>query len=145
MRPSMLENTLAKRFDAIDVLQRSTSDTIVSQIKSALKSIKNIPKILCKMQRRVVVSDWQHLLKFCHSSLKIKSLLIELNAPTCEIFQNVLEAVDSAQLQQVSARISRTVDFDASASDTRTIVKEDVDQDLDELKVRYYGLNDLLV
>ena len=48
------------------------------------------------------------------------------------------------QLQEVGFLINNVIDFEQSAQEERLVVKEGVDDELDELKRKYCGLDDFL-
>ena len=56
-----------------------------------------------------------------------------------------MTCVDNQKLKEIGTFINNIIDFDESRNSAQCSVKKGVDDDLDEKKRLYYGLDDFLV
>ncbi|KAJ3031736.1 UNVERIFIED_CONTAM: MutS protein msh5 [Siphonaria sp. JEL0065] len=70
----------------------------------------------------------------------IKQILLSKNEDRVDIRQTF----DPNALQQVGCQINNVIDFEASSTETNIVVKLGIDQELDELKRLFDGMDDLL-
>ncbi|KAI9006039.1 muts domain V-domain-containing protein [Gaertneriomyces semiglobifer] len=145
LRPSMDIEVIQQRHDAIAFFLRPDVWNVTDQLRLCLRHIKNIPKILRKIRTQASVQEWQCLLKFSYNALKIRSLLSELEeAQRIAVVHKINETFIISILKDVGSCINNVIDFDTSLDEQRFVVKAGVDQDLDELKRTYHGLDSLL-
>ncbi|KAJ3379294.1 MutS protein msh5 [Entophlyctis sp. JEL0112] len=139
----------------------SESQEIVNILGECVASIANISRIGQKLRQRLSVQDWEALLKFLFYALKIRTASGNIaNGSNIPIFHKILNTFDPQILQDVGASINNVVsghrtlkhltekfkvDFEESlASATGIVVKQGVDETLDEMKHAFDGLDDLL-
>ncbi|KAJ3201276.1 MutS protein msh5 [Entophlyctis luteolus] len=124
--------------------------------------IFNRQRIGQKLRQKLSVQDWEALLKFLFYALKIRTASGNIaNGSNIPIFHKILNTFDPQILQDVGASINNVVsghrtlkhltekfkvDFEESlASATGIVVKQGVDETLDEMKHAFDGLDDLLM
>ncbi|KAJ3088950.1 MutS protein msh5 [Quaeritorhiza haematococci] len=145
LRPSLDIEALRRRHDTIEAFMRPENGHIVESVRSSLKHVKNIPKILFSMRTKVSVTEWQALLRFCFYTLKIRSSIRDMTEMNLPIMKKIEEAFVVQELKDVGSFINNVIDFDQSIAEGRVSVKPFIDDELDELKRNYHGLDDLLV
>ncbi|KND00198.1 MutS family protein MSH5 [Spizellomyces punctatus DAOM BR117] len=145
LRPSMSLDVIRERHTAVGYFLRPDIQFAMNQLRGSLKHVKNIPKILTKMRTHASIVEWQAILKFSYYALKIRSDLRELGAHVkIPIVRKINEVFVVQELKEVGSFVNKAVDFDASVNEGRVVVKPHVDDELDELKRTYHGLDDLL-
>ncbi|TPX68056.1 hypothetical protein SpCBS45565_g03372 [Spizellomyces sp. 'palustris'] len=145
LRPSMSTDVIRERHTAVGYFLRPDIQFAMNQLRGSLKHVKNIPKILTKMRTHASIVEWQAILKFSYYALKIRSDLRELGADVkIPIVRKINEVFVVQELKEVGSYVNKAVDFDASVNEGRVVVKPHVDDELDELKRTYHGLDDLL-
>ncbi|GAB1737513.1 hypothetical protein NU219Hw_g1824t1 [Hortaea werneckii] len=98
-----------------------------------------------KKNRAVKNSVWPSIRNFTFHALRLLDALVELQgAERLAIRNKVFEKFDKRQLAAVGTMISEVVDFDASKDQQHTVVLPGVDDELDEAKRTYDGIEDLL-
>lgn len=112
----------------------------LNEITKCLSNIGNMPKILSLMRQNVQVADWKSILKFSFSALKIKSLVSTASL----LLHRLVSSINPKALKDISYLINSVIDFDESAVEGKSVVKSDVDETLDELKQKFFGLDDFL-
>ncbi|CAG8489217.1 10316_t:CDS:10 [Ambispora gerdemannii] len=145
LRPSLDINILEERFRTIDCFLQPDNIHISEQLASCLKHVKNVPKILESMKGKLSIAEWQSLLQFAYYCLKIRNLVRELNSSeNIQIFNKIRETFVVTELKDIGSVINDVIDFDESANENRVVVKLHIDEELDEMKRTYNGLDDFL-
>lgn len=140
------------RHDSIAVLLRVENYPATKSLSKSCSKIKNIPKILGSLKRGKATGyrggDWAGLLTFIFHVLKIRSVLAELLLPVGEmdipISKKFAETADMQELQRIGQDITDTIDFEESALQGRVVVKQHIDEKLDEMKRSYEGMESML-
>jgi DNA mismatch repair protein MSH5 len=88
-RPSLELPVIQNRLDAVAFLSRTEHHYLCDQLHSALKNIKNIPRLFAMMKKKPKISDWQSLMKFAYYSLKIRTHLSEYEGILTEYLASV--------------------------------------------------------
>lgn len=90
-------------------------------------------------------SEWHNVLNFSLHALKVKHTIGELqNTAGIELFQRILENFDPRTLESVGSLIGDVIDFDESEVEERIVVKRLVDDQLDDHKQVYDGIEQIL-
>ncbi|RDX49897.1 hypothetical protein OH76DRAFT_495372 [Lentinus brumalis] len=146
LRPSMSLEVINARHDAVGCFLRPDNTANRHAMHSHLNSMKNIPKILAAMQTgRAKVSDWQGLVKFAYHALLLRDSLSELNhASNVEIVRRLLAALDVVRLREIGNMVNETVDWEESTNSGRVCIRPRVDDELDNLKHIYNGIDAVL-
>ncbi|KAI7346943.1 hypothetical protein KC354_g14102 [Hortaea werneckii] len=155
VRPSLNINIINERLQTISVLLRPDNAEHLDHIVEHLAKVKNMRIVTVnlrkgvssglKKNRGVNNSVWPSIRNFTFHALRLLDALVELQgAERLAIRNKVFEKFDKRQLAAVGTMISEVVDFDASKDQQHTVVLPGVDDELDEAKRTYDGIEDLL-
>ncbi|KAJ7600737.1 DNA mismatch repair protein MutS [Mycena floridula] len=146
LRPSLSLAVIKARHDAVDCFIASENLVTVGALHVHLKGIKNVPRILAMSKTgRAKIADWQGLVKFTFHCAMLKDALAELNQIVdVEIVQKVVAALDISTFRDMGNRINEIIDWEESAEAGRVSVRVNVDEDLDNRKHVYYGIDSVL-
>ncbi|KAJ3149151.1 MutS protein msh5 [Geranomyces variabilis] len=145
MRPCMDITVIEERHAAVGFFLRPEIRYETDQLRAFMTHIKNIPRIMARMKTHITIPEWEVLLKFAFHALKIHAMINDFGAHhEIPLFQRVAETFTGDELKQIGHIITNMVDFDSSLSEARFVVKPHVDDELDEMKRTYHGLDDLL-
>ncbi|CAO3656864.1 unnamed protein product [Mucor fragilis] len=149
-RPMTDKQTLENRHLAIGLFMASDMRDTSVALRSHLRHIKNIHRLLAKVREsKAKTSDWQYILKFAYYTISILSALQPIinspyaQCPLVQNFKNLLPAVNTIQV--AGSSIDSIVDFEASKAEAQIIVKKGVDGELDNLREQYEKLDDTLL
>ncbi|KAJ3057389.1 MutS protein msh5 [Rhizophlyctis rosea] len=144
LRPVLDLDILEERHRTVAFFLRPDMLFVAEQLGNCLKHVKNIPRILHSMKLTMSIADWQALLKFAYYTLKMRSAIRDVGNADIHILEKIKETFNAQHLKDVGSYINNVVDFDQSANEGRFVVKPQIDEELDELKRTYHGLDDLL-
>ncbi|KAI8611749.1 muts domain V-domain-containing protein, partial [Chytriomyces sp. MP71] len=142
-RPSLEMDVLVSRQEAIACLTLHANELHVESMRDAISFIGNIPRICSRLKKKLSILDWEALLKFSYYCLKLRVSSDSLKS-NVSVFRKVRETFDGNLLKEMGGYINSVIDFEASSADTSISVKSGVDEDLDELRRSFDGLDDLL-
>ncbi|TPX44569.1 hypothetical protein SeLEV6574_g04420 [Synchytrium endobioticum] len=144
LRPALDLDVLQERHEAIAYFVRPDMYHVSETLKSGLKQIKNMPRILQRIKSRLSLKEWESLVKFALSSIKIKAFIEECGVDSIPVFRRVEEAIVEVDLKEAGRYITNVIDFDEPPNEGHVSVKQGIDEALDEMKRTYAGLNSLL-
>ncbi|KAI6825107.1 hypothetical protein KC342_g11225 [Hortaea werneckii] len=155
VRPSLNTNIINERLQTISVFLRPDNAEHLNHIVEHLAKVKNMRIVTVnlrkgvssglKKNRGVNNSVWPSIRNFTFHALRLLDALVELQgAERLAIRNKVFEKFDKRQLAAVGTMISEVVDFEASKDQQHTVVLPGVDDELDEAKRTYDGIEDLL-
>ncbi|KAL1607764.1 hypothetical protein SLS60_002700 [Paraconiothyrium brasiliense] len=156
LRPSLNLDTVHERLDTIHTFLRPENSAPFDAIVNSLKSTGNMRTTLISLRKGITAgagktgkrtssSLWMSIRRFAFHVLKIKETFQGiLGGDRLAVRTRLLEKLDGYHLAQVGRKISDTVDFDKSAEELRTVILEGVDEELDNMKRTFAGLDDLL-
>lgn len=155
LRPSMNFAVINERLNTISVLLRPDNSAVLDSLSDSLSKIKNMRAVTVNLRkgisaslnknRAVSTSVWPGLRRFSFHALHIVDALAELQGgERIAIRSKINENFDRQQLATIGQLVNDVVDFDASPTQRRTVVLPGVDQELDEMKRTYDGIEDLL-
>lgn len=155
VRPSINSDIINERLDTINCLLRPDNVANLDDLTSELSKVKNMRITTVNLRkgisggkekgRGVSTSAWQNLRQFLFSALQISDILSDMQG--CDglaIFSKVIEKFDKRQIAVIGQMIGDVVDFDESKIQRRTVVLSGVDQELDEARRVYHGIEDML-
>jgi len=147
LRPSLSLSVISTRHDAIACFVRPDNQATACAMHSHLNGIKNVPRILGIMKAgKARVSDWQCLVKFTFHSLMLRDAVAELShAGHVEIVKKLVEALEVASFKDVGSAVNETIDWEESALAERVCIRPHIDEELDNLKHIYNGIDSVLV
>ncbi|KAG1751159.1 DNA mismatch repair protein MutS [Suillus lakei] len=150
MRPSLAIPVIAARHNAIECFLHPENLATAGALQTHLKGIKNIPRILGLLQSgKAGVSDWQGLVKFTYHSAMLRDALTELHGgDQVEVVRKVcyywLPSLDIASFKEIGNAVNETIDWEESTSNNRICVRPYIDEELDQRKHVYAGLDAVL-
>ncbi|RPA81666.1 hypothetical protein BJ508DRAFT_369742 [Ascobolus immersus RN42] len=148
LRPSTSIPLIRERQDAIAVLLRPDNSHVVEAIGKSLRKIKNVPKILSNLKAgkgEGSTGNWNALLQFAFHTLRIRSSVLELvNGENLPLTNRITNTFNFADLQTIGKTIDETIDFAESTVQHRICIKRHVDEELDQMKHTYDGLDSIL-
>ncbi|KAK0503937.1 DNA mismatch repair protein MutS [Armillaria luteobubalina] len=146
LRPSLSLSVIGSRHDAVECFMRVENVGSTSSLNGHLKGIKNVPRILGILKDgRGKISDWQGLVKFTFHCAMLKDALTELHATShVDVIKKLFNVLDIACFRDVGNRINETVDWEESTQAGRVCVRPLIDEELDNRKLVYYGIDSVL-
>lgn len=157
-RPSNDINVISERLDTISTMLRSENLEVMEDLTKLLRQVKDMRKMTLGLRKGANVciggagkgtnvkgTVWYSMGRFVFNVLTIKDHLQKLvGADRLLIRAKFEQGFNSRNLAQVGRCIEEVVDSGATADLHRTVVKHGVDENLDELKRTYGGLEHLL-
>ncbi|PBK97772.1 hypothetical protein ARMGADRAFT_1044451 [Armillaria gallica] len=146
LRPSLSLSVIRSRHDAVECFMRLENVGSTSSLNGHLKGIKNVPRMLGILKDgRGKISDWQGLVKFTFHCAMLKDALTELHAAShVDVVKELFNVLDIACFRDVGNRINETVDWEESTQAGRVCVRPLIDEELDNRKLVYYGIDSVL-
>lgn len=155
LRPSLNVAVINERLDTIGALLRPDNSGTMGSIVENLAKIKNMRIVTVNLRkgvssglnksRGISSSVWPSIRDFVFHALRIFDAMGELlGGERLAIRVKIVEKFDKKQLAAIGTIICEVVDFDATKEQRRTIVQPGVDQELDEAKRTYDGIEHLL-
>ncbi|OBZ71456.1 Prohibitin-2 [Grifola frondosa] len=144
LRPSLSLSVINSRHDAVACFLLPENLATANGMHAHLKGIKNVPRIIGIMKAgKAKVSDWQGLVKFAFHSLMLRDALAELNhAGGVEIVKKLIHTLDVASFRDVGSGLQ--VDWEESVNAGRICVRPHIDEELDNMKHIYNGIDAVL-
>lgn len=132
---------------------RDVNAVPLQKLSKSMSKIKNIRVAMVHLHKGVSGGNnkfggfksgvWATLLAFAYHSLDVLDTLSEV-VGDLPIRVQVMETMNRFELHAVGKMVHETVDLDESIEQHRTVVKHAVNEELDNLKRIYDGLDDLL-
>jgi DNA mismatch repair protein MSH5 len=155
LRPCIDVEAINERLDAVSAFLLPENSEYLDNLISCLRSVKNIRTLLRYMRKgsggpnrgsTSSVPLWSQLLHFVFNALRIQDIMKEMQAvENTAIYVKVTQKFDSTALATIGKSISDVIDMDESKLAQRAVVSRGVDEDLDEKKLQYDGLDSYLV
>ncbi|KAF8645267.1 hypothetical protein AX16_008091 [Volvariella volvacea WC 439] len=147
LRPSLSLSVIQARHDAVACFTSPENTVTVTSMHNHLKGVKNVPRILGVMRTgKARLADWQGLVKFTFYAAMLRETIIELHqAGDVDIVQRLVAALDIAIFREVGAKINEIIDWEESSLTGRVCVRPHVDEELDNKKHVYHGIDSVLV
>ncbi|KAF1841047.1 uncharacterized protein K460DRAFT_420875 [Cucurbitaria berberidis CBS 394.84] len=155
LRPSLNLDVINERLSTVGVFIRPENESALQTLVKTLKNVGNMRVRLSNLRKGVggsikgrrglSKSVWAAIRGFAFHALKIRDTFQEvLGADTLMIRTKILEKFDGQRLAQVGSQISKTVDFEKSAEESRTVILPGIDEELDQIKRTLDGLEAFL-
>ena len=155
LRPSLNLAVINQRLDTISVFVRPDNAPVMDQITKGLSKIKNMRVVTSNLRKGVLSgggrkhgissSVWTAIQSFAYNALNISDYMGDLlDGDGLMIRHKITEKFDHRQIGLVGKMVADTVDFEASKEQRRNIVRPGVDDELDEAKRTYDGIESLL-
>ncbi|KAF2495890.1 hypothetical protein BU16DRAFT_560749 [Lophium mytilinum] len=155
LRPSLNLDVIHERLETISIFVRPENAEPLEMLVKSLQSIKNIRVIMINLRKGVgggpakgggiAKSIWAGIRLFVYHALKIKDTFQDVTGgERLAIRAKIFEKVDPYHFSQVGRKISEVVDFERSTDELRTVIMPGVDEELDQMKRTFDGLDALL-
>ncbi|KIK91641.1 hypothetical protein PAXRUDRAFT_796689 [Paxillus rubicundulus Ve08.2h10] len=146
IRPSLSLKILKARHDAVEYFLRPENLPVVSALQTHLKGITNIPRTLSALRSgKGTIFDWQALVKFTYHSVMLRDALAELHqGKHVEIVVKLVTALNVGDFKEVGNDVNDTIDWEQSAEAGRVCIRPHVDEELDQRKHVYRGIDSVL-
>ncbi|KAL1744418.1 DNA mismatch repair protein MutS [Schizophyllum fasciatum] len=146
LRPSLSLPIIAARHDAIDCFLSPDNNSPVRAMHGHLKGIKNVPRILAVIKSgSATLVEWQGLVKFTFHATMIREALTELHgASQIEVVAKLFGVLDAAAFREVGCKVNDIIEWDESAEAGRVCVRMGIDEELDNRKHVYNGIDAVL-
>ncbi|ORY09079.1 mismatch repair protein 5 [Clohesyomyces aquaticus] len=155
LRPSLNLDVIHERHETISIFLRPENADPFDSIISNLQKVKNMRVIMINLRKGVgggiakgggvSKSVWTGIRQFAFHALQIKDAIQEVvGAEHIGMRNKVLETFESYHLAQVGRQINEIVDFEKSAEESRTVILPGIDEELDQMKATFAGLDALL-
>ncbi|CAH8673465.1 unnamed protein product [Schistosoma haematobium] len=143
--PISSKEVITGRLDAVEFFLGGKGTQLLSEIRTLLKKVGNIQKIILRMQTSSAIpSDWRTIIH----TLDAIEALITMCKPYCEKLYPVQELLltnfDSAIIGNVKSWLVHVIDTEKTEKEQRFVVRRGVDTTLDKWNETYACLPDLL-
>ena len=141
--------------DFIGVLTRPENLIAAQRIGKSLSRLKNIRLSVIHLRKGISGGNqkfggfksgvWATLLEFAYHTIDVHDTMQEVvGIERLEIARRVHEIMDVSHLRRIGKMVHDVVDLDASIDQHRTIIKRGVNEQLDQTKNIYDGMDSLL-
>ncbi|KAF8890007.1 muts domain V-domain-containing protein [Gymnopilus junonius] len=146
LRPSLSVSEIRSRHDAVECFMRAENLTTANALHNHLKGVKNVPRIMGLMKDgKAKLADWQGLVKFTFHATMLRDSLSELHrASEVKVIKKLMSVLDLATFKEIGIKINQLVDWEDSSNNDRVCVRPHIDEDLDNRKHVYHGIDDVL-
>ncbi|TCD61354.1 MutS protein msh5 [Steccherinum ochraceum] len=147
LRPSLSLSVINGRHDVVACLNRPDNIITANSLHDQLHGIRNVPRTVEAMKSgKAKVSDWQAIMKFSYVSVLLRDTLAELTHTSGVGFLRKLnDILDDSRYKEIGTAVHSIVDWDESAQAGRVCVRPHIDEELDEMKHLYNGIDEVLV
>ncbi|VDC00678.1 unnamed protein product [Peniophora sp. CBMAI 1063] len=146
LRPSLSIPTITARHGAVACFTRPENFDIAFIMHNHLKGMKPVPKVLTSIRAgRATAMEWQGLMKFSYDSTMLRDKLSELSGGAdVEIVRKLVDALDTSSIREVGTMVNETIDWEESSVAGRVCVRPHIDEELDNRKHIYNGIDAVL-
>ena len=155
LRPLQSVDEIDLRLDFVSVFVRPDNLITMQKISRGMSKIKNIRTVMNNLHRGINGGNhkpsgfksgvWATLLEFAYHTIDICDGLREiLGAESLPVVLRTMDVFDLRSLQEVGTSIHDIVDLELSIEQNRTVVKRGINEQLDDIKNTYEGMDDLL-
>ncbi|TDL23286.1 hypothetical protein BD410DRAFT_176959 [Rickenella mellea] len=146
LRPSLSLSVISARHNAVACFIRPENIVTADAIHNHLKGLKNIPRILKQLgSGKAGIGEWQGLVKFAFHTALIKEALTEMNhIGDIPISHKLMAVLNIPTFREVGNAVHETIDWEASLEAGRVCVRPNIDEELDNWKHIYHGIDGVL-
>ncbi|KAF2667799.1 hypothetical protein BT63DRAFT_433576 [Microthyrium microscopicum] len=156
MRPSRDIDVINERLDTISAFLLPSNSTHLDELVGCLKHIKNMRAVLGNLRKGTTggpqkgmatgVPIWSQLKSFSFYALSIRDIMQEMyGLEHVAIARKILERFDGRCLASVGQLVEDVIDVEESKILQRPVVRDHMNEELDEMKRLYAGLDSFLV
>jgi DNA mismatch repair protein MSH5 len=145
-KPLATIGKIEERQNTIECFADESSGGYLDELTSLMKNLGNIQVLNTTMTASSPkLSSWVSLESFLRTSIKIMTIIQSFTRfQQTVIAQQIIENVDINTLQNLLSRITKIIDFDSSKDWERVYVRDGVNKNLDDLRIKYNTLEEVL-
>ncbi|KAF8578057.1 hypothetical protein K439DRAFT_1654890 [Ramaria rubella] len=146
LRPSLSLLIIASRHNALSCFLRPENLVTANAMHGHLKGIGNVPYVFSLLRSgKAGIKEWQTVVKFVFHISLLRDAVSELNQGTCvDVVKRLIGTIDVASFRDMGNAVNETVDWEESTNAGRVCVRPHVDEELDEWKRIFHGLDSVL-
>tara|TARA_R110002060_G_scaffold29779_2_gene40155 strand:+ start:167 stop:1360 length:1194 start_codon:yes stop_codon:yes gene_type:complete len=150
LRPSLDLPAIKERLKTTRTLLQAENSPLLDKMVRGFKMIKDVRSVIVHLHkgtsgRGIRNGAWANLQNFTFHCLQVLEAVRELRgARDLVVTSKILEQIQSAHLTTIGTMIEEVVDFKQSIEQHRTVVKQGVNAELDNMKRTYDGLDSML-
>ncbi|KAK0104513.1 MutS protein msh5 [Cadophora gregata] len=150
LRPSLDLRIIKERLKTTSTLLQPENSPLLDQMVRGFKRIKDVRSVMVHLHkgtsgRGIRNGVWANLQNFTFYCLQVLEAVSELKGSRdLVVTANILNQIQGAHLTAIGTMIEEVVDFKQSVEQHRTVVKQGVDAELDNMKRTYDGLDSML-
>ncbi|KAK5110382.1 hypothetical protein LTR62_006090 [Meristemomyces frigidus] len=155
LRPSLNLAVINERLQTISVLLRPDNSSSLDNLKECLGKVKNLRTVTLNLRKgingglnrnkKLSSSVWPTIRQFSFYTLNILEALLALEGSQhLAIRAKIEDKFDRKRLASVGKLINDVVDIETSRIGGHTVIRPNIDEELDEAKRIYDGIEDLL-
>ncbi|KAF8957258.1 hypothetical protein BDZ97DRAFT_2079293 [Flammula alnicola] len=146
LRPSLSLSVIKSRQDAVGCFVRSENVATANLLHHHLKGIKNMPRIMSLMKDgKAKLADWQGLVKFTFHGTMLRDSLSELHqGSNVDVVKRLIDVLDITTFKEIGIKVNDIIDWEESGCNDRVCVRPHIDEDLDNRKHIYHGIDSVL-
>ena len=155
LRPSLDIDEINRRFDFISVFIRPENLLLVQRLSKSMSNVKNMRLTMTLLRKGINSGNmksggfksgvWASLLEFAYHTIDIRDTLREVvGCENLPLWTQAMEILDHILLQRVGKMVHDVVDLNSSIEQHRTVIKQGINERLDEIKNMYDGMDHLL-
>ena len=158
LRPSLNLDVINQRLDTTSMMLRPDNVPTMELLAKHLRLVKNMRTVMVSLRKGIsegvagrgsrggiTQTVWSNIREFVFRALAVRDSVKEfLGTDHLLIVQKVLTRFEGQPLATVGRAITDIIDFEQSQEQHRTVVKAGVNEELDNMKTTYDGLETLL-
>lgn len=155
LRPLQDLDEINARLDFVSCFVRPDNLLPMQRITKGMSKIKNIRNVVLNLHKGISGGNqkfggfksgvWATLLEFAYHTIDIANSLRDvLGAETLPLVAKAVDTFDTQALQRVGTSVHNIVDLELSIEQNRTVIKRGINDELDEIKNTYDGMDELL-
>lgn len=149
LMPSTELSTIRARHDVVECFLQPTnvhfSDQLCQKLRLCGVMRRSMANLREGKQGSIKGGEWKIVLNFAFHALQISEIVLQLTESIgITLFEKIRETFEESSLRTIAALITDVIDFDESELEERIVVKRQVDDQLDEHKNTYDGLERIL-
>ncbi|KAG8716968.1 MutS protein msh5 [Ceratobasidium sp. 394] len=147
LRPSLSIPVIEARHAAVECFNLPDNVAVSNALTSNLRALCQVPKAMALLRTgRGKLPEWRAIANFSYRIVTLKDGVCELiGREGVGVIDQFLAALEGVNSEDTGVLINTIIDWEESQNTKTICVNPGIDQDLDEKKRTYNGLDDLLV
>ncbi|ODN73698.1 hypothetical protein L202_07243 [Cryptococcus amylolentus CBS 6039] len=142
LRPLLSLDEIAHRHDAVALFSATENEYVVSSLRKIMKGVRNVPARVTRLQSgRGSYVEWKCLVDALTAALEIRGVVCELSTSSLIPIVDKVRHVITDDLVVFCQDMNAVIDWDTSRLEGRVAVRPGIDEELDEWREVYAGLD----